>query len=66
MRLRPSGKFIFLWFSIGMLLLAVIYKYAFVSIKNTPEQNALVVQSKLTSELDEIEPLIVKIRETLQ
>ena len=66
MSIRPSGKFVFLWLSIVILLFALLYKYAFVTIKNTPQQNAMVVEKKLTSELDLIEPLIIELKQTLK
>lgn len=49
------GKYIFLWLSIGFLLVAVAYKYFLVTIKNTDQQNALLISAKLEKEVKTIE-----------
>ena len=59
---KPFGKFIFLWVSIGIFILAVAYKYAFVTMKNTPEQNAQLINSKLQKELQSIEPFFDELK----
>ncbi|MCG8309377.1 MAG: ATP-binding protein [Cytophagales bacterium] len=61
MRNKPIGKYVFLWISVATFLVAVGYKYSFVTSKNTPEKNATLVSSKIQRELDTIEPLIVEI-----
>lgn len=53
---KPVGKYLFLWISIGVFMIAVADKYIFVTLKNTPTQNAEVVALKLNAEISSIEP----------
>lgn len=62
---RPIGKYVFLWLSIGIFLAAVIYKHFFVSVKNTPTENARQISIKLENELNEIEGSLVEIKSIL-
>ncbi len=56
MRNKASGKFLFLWISICIFLIAVAYRYAFVSIRNTDKINVQRVTSRLNKEIQSIEP----------
>ncbi|MCK5367608.1 MAG: hypothetical protein KAQ62_03620, partial [Cyclobacteriaceae bacterium] len=62
---RPFGKYVFLWISIGFFLLAVAYKHFFITVKNTPRQNAKVVSVKLQQEVNSIEGTITDIKSTI-
>jgi hypothetical protein len=55
---KPIGKFLFLWISIAIFLFIVIGKYVFVTLKNTPEQNVVLVEKKLSREIESVETLI--------
>jgi len=63
---RLFGKYFYLWISIVIFLIAVAFKYVFVTIKNTPGQNALEVTSKLKAEISSIEPVIAELTSTIE
>ena len=63
---KPRGKFIFLWIAVVIFLSAVAYKYAFVTTRNTSEENASLVSAKITEELSTIEPLFDRIISSLK
>lgn len=62
---KPIGKYVFLWISIGFFLLAIAYKYFFITLKNTPQQNACLVAEKLEEEITSIEGAIAEIKSTI-
>lgn len=59
---RPIGKFLFLWISIAIFLLIVVGRYVFVTLKNTPERNAVLIEEKLSREIESVEPLILALK----
>ena len=66
MSYKPTGKFLFLWISLILLLLTIAYKYVFVVSKNFPEQNALLVAEKLNHEIESLEPVIHEIKDDIE
>lgn len=65
MKIIPERKYIFLLISIAFFLVAVAYKYFFVTVKNTPQQNTNIVSLKLEKEVNSIEGIIADIKSTI-
>lgn len=63
---KPTGKFLFLWISLILLLFAISYQFIFVKSKNTPKQNAKLVSAKLAKEIKSIEPLLLDIKSEIE
>lgn len=62
----PTGRFTYLWIAILFLGIAVGYKYVFVTLENTPEKNARLVEQKLQQELNSVLPTVEKLREVIE
>ncbi len=65
MKIQTGKIYTYLWFSIVFFLFAIAYKYFFVDIKNTPQQNIVVVSNKLQEEISSIDEKISDLKRTI-
>ncbi len=60
------GKiYTYLWFSIVFFISALAYKHYFIDVKNTPQQNVIVVTKKLQKEISSIDNQIAELKKTI-
>lgn len=65
MKIQTGKIYTYLWFSIVFFLFAIAYKHFFVDIKNTPQQNIVVVTNKLQEEISSVDKEISNIKRTI-